>query len=400
MIDGSTTERWSFRESILASLSLPTLFTVSVALFPLLDVVKSPFPGFSLGTVVILVSEFLLIASMKNRETRIDLTSCFILYILCVSLVLFFSGITIYSEDGIITALLRLFKFILIVLPIFLLALYKSIDECLIFKTIRLICIVSSLYVVAQQAFLAIGLVIPNAFTQFATSDLYLSTGFAVSSSFRPSGLFLEPAHMAQYCLPFLLWQAFDPLKSDNRFLFLFIVSFGIVLTGSGMGVFGVVAILLAYCIKGLGKNALLIFAIVALTLVSLFALQTDFIQSVLERLFTANASGGGNAFEARIGNGMDIYYTKDIAEQLFGSGFGNVPASYTSGFEYVLNTLGIVGVVLLAGASIFVIARSETWGKLLILLYIVLMIGAQVFTAATFTFYYLLAYLSMKLLQ
>ena len=387
------------KKSFFAAISLPAIFTVTMVLFPLLDVVESPFSGFSLGTVAVLISEFALIAFSGKHEVRIGSISCFVLYAFCMSLVLLLSGVQIYSEGGLPTALLRLFKFALIVLPVFLFSLHKSVNVHLAFKVVRLVCIISSLYVMIQQVFLAVGIVVPNAFTQVAASDLYLTSGFGVegSSSFRPSGLFLEPSHMSQYCLPFLLWQAFDPVKSEKRLPFLIVVSLGVVLTGSGMGVLGVAAILLAYFVSKAGKNALMIFAIAALFFISLLAFQTDFMQSVMERLFTANVSGGGNAFEARIDNGMEIYFAKDIVVQIFGSGFGNVPASYMNGLEYVLNTLGIVGVVLLVASSISAAMRFEAWGKMVILLYFVLLLGAQVFTAATFSFYCILAYLSAK---
>lgn len=69
------------------------------------------------------------------------------------------------------------------------------------------------------------------------------------------------------------------------------------------------------------------------------------FLKNVVNRFTTDNIVGGGNAIQGRIGNGYQLFFEKDRYQQLFGSGYGNVPADvYLNEMTYILNTLGIIG--------------------------------------------------------
>lgn len=105
--------------------------------------------------------------------------------------------------------------------------------------------------------------------------------------------------------------------------------------------------------------------------------------------VYVRKYGGGGNAIQARIGVGYQYFYEKNIMQQLFGSGYGNVPANiYLNGITYVLNTLGIMGLAVFILILARYFKKGTAWKKMGIFTLLILTFFSQTFSPSALVFY------------
>lgn len=363
--------------------------SILIGLAPLLGAYRSPIEIIDMSTFLFLGCYILLLLKGKCyfNNSSFNLIFLYILIITPISIMLQSFYPSSYSIPF-NTVFLRYGKFVVLLGGYLILTKNQDFDTKLCIKVIRCVVYISFIFIIVQRAFYLTGRILNNPFIKYASSDLY--NGYSmVSTLFRPSAIFLEPSHMALYCIAFLCYTLFsEGNKTKKRDTMITIIS--IICTGSGMGVLSVVALMIYWsiCAKKLSLKRILI--IIILVAVAFLLYQTEFMQAVLARVFTNNAAGGGNAFVGRIGKGYIIWSQLPLLYKLIGNGFGNIaPNLYFNGITYMLNTIGICGCFLFVILIIRTYKASQKWSRILLLLYCALLFGSQLFTASSLMFYF-----------
>lgn len=363
--------------------------SILIGIAPLLGTYRSPIEIIDMATLLFLGCYVLLLLREKCyvNNSSFNLIFLYILIITPFSIMLQNFYKSLYSVPF-ITVFLRYGKFVVLLGGYLILTKNQDFDIKLCIKAIRCVVYISFIFIIAQRALYLAGRILYNPFIKYASSDLY--NGYSmVSTLFRPSAFFLEPSHMALYCVVFLCYTLFsEGNKTKKQDTIITITS--IICTGSGMGVLSVAALMIYWSICDEKLSLKKISEIIILVAVAFQLYQTEFMQAVLARVFTDNVMGGGNAVVGRIGKGYIIWGQLPLIYKLIGNGFGNIaPNLYFNGITYMLNTVGICGCFLFVILVIRTYKASQKWSRILLLLYCALLFGSQLFTASSLMFYF-----------
>lgn len=364
-----------------------------VALLPILSICKSPISGLDLGTFSTIIVAFVFLLKRRRLCTRRKyIFNYFILYILLITIINILIGSSSSANYASPTlTMLRLGKVVLVLLLFFSFNLIGITEYKCVINAIDKIVFVNVGFIVVQRLFYQLlGTPIANPISFLATNEAYNGPNYTmlIGSYLRPSGFFFEPSHFSQYCSLYLCFLLFGE-KSINVKKVIF-VALGIMLSGSGMGILMLVALLGVSLVLRFHKRILTSFMYIGAFAIILFYMsKSSFVQTMLDRVFSDGAVYGGNAIEARIGNGYRIYQSLNLINKLFGCGYGHVPNGvYLNGLAYLLNTLGLFGSTLFFFVCNYVFIRTKTWARWSILCYLVLLVGAQVFTPALIVYF------------
>lgn len=228
---------------------------------------------------------------------------------------------------------------------------------------------------------------------------------------FRPCTFFLEPAHQAQYCLPWLALAFFTGKfkQFKHSFVYLLLVTVGICFTTSSLGIFAAAILWLYYIVKSLmdkkgkfPKQAIIFIPILLAAIVMIFT-QENVSNQVLSKFYSVGSAEGGS-FSWRILRGIACFKEFGVINHIFGCGYGNVAdfliqnriyTIYDSGLEVVdymngasrlLCSLGIVGFILYA----FLIKSNllydfDSRKKSLFICFIIIMFTSSLFDSAIY---------------
>ena len=357
-----------------------SLFCIILALFPLLGVYRSPIPSIDIGTVGILLFG---ITSFGIRVYKNDVNPI-IVYILIFSPLMFLLS----NDANNVLYYLRYAKIILSLGLVFCFGLYKRFyNEDKVMRIVKVTIYVCSIYIFIQRILSIFGLYIQNPLVMYATFDGYLqSSSIDGKNLFRPSGFFLEPSHFSFYGVIFLIYSLFKKANFKDALL----VTISIICTGSGMGLISVGACWIAYFLLDNSKNRIgkKIVLMIALIISFIYLSRTTFFHQVVNRFTTDNVGGGGNAIDARIGLGYQIFQEKGVIYKIFGCGYGYVPANiYLNGLTYILNTLGFIGLVLFTSLMIKTFLKGDSWKKIGVIFYVFLGVFSQIFNPSSLIF-------------
>lgn len=190
------------------------------------------------------------------------------------------------------------------------------------------------------------------------------------SNNWRPSSIFLEPSHYAQFILlPFTI-SLFSKNKiiSHKQQIFLCVFfTIGIMISGSANGILISAFIWVIWYLNKTNKKMNLqkigiglLFIIISILLLT----STDFFSKAWGRVETLNVNGGASTGNLRLLQGLAVYENLSFPEKIFGIGFGNINAylienkittsyltelgnEYMNGFSTVLVSGGIIGFLL-----------------------------------------------------
>ena len=175
--------------------------------------------------------------------------------------------------------------------------------------------------------------------------------GIIIEGFFRPSAMFLEPAHFSAYCSIGLLCLVFGKKRIDWKAIF---VSLAICMTTSGIGIGSVVmiwAIYILYDLKSMNKIRMIRAYI--LILLSIFSFVILFYNFSFLRMALNRLSGADNALSGRLSGRLFIEELSGKT-RWFGVGYKNFSkfillniSYYFSSITELLYCQGIVGTVL-----------------------------------------------------
>lgn len=221
---------------------------------------------------------------------------------------------------------------------------------------------------------------------------------------YRPSAFFLEPSHLFIYCFPMLCLTLLSPNMTKGKFNASLIITAGIILSTSGMGIavaIGIWGVYFALYDSMQNKNNIasvyniftkrnicLLIGLVVLLIILYF--QVDFIKNTIDRIFISEDSGRSSAIGGRTQranmllerlSGSDWIFglTEDVSDINF-----NLP-----GFHATLYKYGIIGIILSYGY--YVIGLLKLKGQFFWISFIIILISF--FTAHTHGTFYMLYY-------
>lgn len=378
-------------------LNLAQIYSVIIGLYPLLGVYASPVPRVDLGTFLLLIVFVFLLSKRccRVRSGKKFMLMPMLLYIVLVTPVSYAAQMILPSSSdvAVMTALLRYMKFVVSIGV--LMAFGKSgLDSGTCLRTVRVVVYASTIMVVIQHVVYKImGIVIENPILDFSVSEAHKTARIMFGNgALRPSAIFLEPSQMSEYFLVFYCFVLFSKIYLDkHKSRDIIITMCGIVLTGSGVGILSVVAMTVYWLFitsdKKIRKAELVLFGVVVLFV--LIVTKSSYIITVMERLFTSRAMEG-NAVAARFGGGLSIWRKYNILYQWIGTGYGNAGGDvYWNGYEYILGTTGVAGVLVLAFCLIRGIQMAVGWKKMLLLMFTVLAVGVNLFTADQLIYFF-----------
>lgn len=253
---------------------------------------------------------------------------------------------------------------------IFMLALaLGKINIAFMLKVGRLICLAASACLILQYVcFYIFGFhlqLVPTSLLIPAAEQWILGamTGLAgvtgrIGNFYRPSAFFLEPAHVYLYMFPYLILLLFDEKLDKKAVWMALLISCGIFLSTSGMGigaVMGIWALFLVsrnekdgtFSLKNIfRKRNLIIIGIMAVVFI-LAVIYVPFVGRAVRRVFVPGKTGS-TAITGRISEALGMVSTMTPLQWLFGV------ADNTHGIEFhipgVLDVLyrhGVIGFVL-----------------------------------------------------
>lgn len=234
------------------------------------------------------------------------------------------------------------------------------------FRYVEIIAVIMTFVVIAQyMIYFGLGTTITTdrsflfPFKAFFTSGMtetLKGSKMIIGGLFRPSAFFIEPAHYSQYCLIGLTVSLANNEELLNKKAI--IISIGIILTTSGLGIVTTFAIWMVKLVingKGLTRSTIIYLCvgllILILAFIALFAVSNSFRMAVAR--ITTGSVDHKSALEGRLGTWILL---KDLnaEELLFGMGYGNIPTYgvkrityYMTGIIELLYCQGILGTSL-----------------------------------------------------
>lgn len=207
-----------------------------------------------------------------------------------------------------------------------------------------------------------------------------ITTGVGKSETlYRPSAFFLEPSHLAEYCIIALVVCLFNE-KPDKKSAL--VISLGIVLSTSGIGIISVFGIWIYWFVKKSQRRIIddlpkIISGIFAVLIVFLVLNQFEAFRVVISR-FTGQSKTGYNAIHGRF-FWWDTYFKNySFKDLLWGFGYSSLPDVYFTGMMTQLYAFGIIGFSIFIIALIVLFIKSKYSNRVLILIYFALLFGTN----------------------
>lgn len=402
---------------------LINILGVLILLFPILDQYAGITSHISLGEITLIFVIFLLVFVTKKVVWRFDKRDKLYILFLATSLLLsFFSGcITFgFSFESALLLWIRM-----VVYALFVKCAYDYIEnKGKLVKIYLLFCIVLCLYLFVQYVgYLGLGKVVSNyipflsvkgSLMDYASRDME----YVYSVSFRPSSLLSEPAKLAQYLAPGLVFLLFGNTVEDERkkWILIGIITAGLLLSTSFMGVLVCAVLYGLYFFRGrITREKLLIIVLAAISFVFVF-FKTDLITRNISRVSSGVSNSVGTSSSAlRLLRGWEIFFKLPIFNEIFGVGLNNIVnflkasdlvikyggsygyGEYCSTITYILNCCGIIGFVIFMLFLISCFKSAGREGKVLVFLVFAMGFGSSFLVTPTWVLFFVMIFLCKK---
>ena len=369
-------------------------FTVIILLLPILN--QYLLPG-NVEPIIVVAVVFSIIALKKSVSVTMDRFTVFFLITFCYSFfMLITNSFLISMKIEIFGIVFRYAKYFLEFIGI-IYSSKKLFEYEYAIKIYQVISIVILCSVVIEYAFfILLGnplyFIIPDVALSYNhgmnSNELIatLSRGVYNGYPYRPSAFFLEPSSVAYYILP---WLALKIFNSKNKTILL-IPTFALVLSSSTTGIVGIVLVWLFYFFRqgivnhsvSKAKSILLvpIFGVITI-LIWLMVGKSDAVKfaivSKLNSIRSFNISSS-SSLNQRLLRGVLYFANMKWYNWLFGVGYGglseyyhaihmnlimdegNQEVSYMNCMSTILNSFGVVGIILFWRWVIQIIKKSK----------------------------------------
>ena len=380
-------------------------FTSLIVFFPLLSIYETFVPRLSYAdfflVFFVIIFIFLILTFFKVKQLMFFLSFTVFLFV-----VLIFYFVQLYYKFQV--EFLSTIRYLLYILTTILG--YRYFDKVLALKLLRYFTLFLSFIVVSQfTTFYFFGYIIPwnipyipvvdNSFIEHVNSEHFLQF-------YRPTGLFYEPTHFAQYAIVYLIYiftsEHLSPNSTKKYFFDKFLIITAILLCASSLGF---VALLLIIIIKYifLNKRFFSLFNIIFLTLgvlvLSYLLYTIDYFSFIISRVYDFENFQFGPAFGYRFDSVFSLIYESDIYKLLVGSGRGSEDVYFTGVF-YIINSIGLIGLFMYFIVMFAVYKSSDLFGKYLISVVFLLSFGSEFVANFGLMFYTLFSLKSHRIVK
>lgn len=368
------------------------IWLIAIAMLPILNNYHISFLNQRLGIIVIiLLTPFVLINSIgrKYRKGRMHIIAFWVV----VTIIFVVNAIVNKTETSWIFEFLYL---LLLISSIFISTRQSKVNSNTFIYSVVWIATISSLIIIFQyMLYFVFSIHVPFIFKSLLSDQnrvLYnnlLETGMH-SGYYRPSSIFLEPAHLAQFSVVALIFSLFLKNRKRIHILFPILISISILLSTSSQGIFLAIFIWVSSIVmeykspQDLGKRFLKLFAVTLLVL-TLFATVGIF-QTAINRVFTGNFETS-----AAFGRLSGFYVLQnEISNKLFfGYGHLSEPNSlYLTGGIVFLYRYGIIGITLFIVFLLYDNRNAGYYNLLLIFTFFTLLIVSAIYGLSSMIFY------------
>lgn len=210
----------------------------------------------------------------------------------------------------------------------------------------------------------------------------------------RGRGLFREPSHLAIYLLLYIMAEQLYTDNTRSRNACIAIALVGLMVSGSSMGLVGIV---LFEILKAMMGSDLITFKITKKTITSIASVivigaiwfNSGYLQNVISHL---NNNGNGILSQSHL---VDIQkaFKGDwtLLDTIFGRGLQQVSSGYLPGWPRALYCLGISGIIMYIYAFGNIYVKSDFRKKVILLVFCLLNFGTEIMLGI-----FLLLYLSL----
>ncbi len=341
----------------------------------------SPIPGVDLGTFFVLVFAFLMLHDKRKKTYKLPKSLLILLVYTFLTTVI---GLTGYMYSEPISILLRLFKYLLVLIIMIGVGFPTYFEEGVFMNYLRKASFIVVGYAMVQSLFYFFtGVNLPGTFGPTKVDYTPDESAVAAVSSaldyfYRPTSFFYEPSHAAYFMCPYLCYLLFinkdlSDKKIRNAAIFM---SLGILVTTSGQGLVSLVACWGIWTLKELKKFN--VKAIILLVLAITFIIVNFDVYKIVERVITTDEYSG---IDARKG-GYDIMKETSIYKLILGFGYGNYDQTiYYSSLAEIITCTGIVGLILVINMYLRIYLKGIKFQKVLVIVSFLLMAGGGVYT-------------------
>lgn len=335
-------------EKLIIRFSIKNIHTLIIALVPILGLYR--FLGFDIGLGVILVSItgaitiFRLMTSGKAELSFGLIVITYLYYIIRKS--------GYYSDQlFLIMAMINIVGFC-----------FNSIDSVKLRKYIEAVAMINS-FLVILQAFSHYVL----GFNLILVNETLLNEGVQLASIngtlYRPSALFLEPAHFAEYCAIALISVLFPNDNGRAKLKKAVFITIGCLLTTSGIGIAIVLGIFGWYVLFTRRKHRTKIIYLVLwafiIAIVAVFLFQIPFFRLAIQRVF--GEVDGYNAFRGRFWAWDIVIGQMKGSTLLWGYGSPDFFKGYMTGIMQIIVQYGVAGLILFSFLFLYVSLKGRT---------------------------------------
>lgn len=382
---------WYYIQAAEGSLikNLSFLFTLQIILFPLTSIYATPIPNLSIADFLLVLTFpfFLFVSSQSNFKIhKVSISVYIFFFYILVTMIIQF-----VEETGV--GILSTIRFLLYLLV--LTYSYKLFDFSFAMRFIHKLTAFISLIVIIQfLSYFFFSYIIPWKLPLLSVIDkdmLDITDFESFFKYYRPSGLFMEPTHFAQFSLISITYTLNGNIISERKIGKVILPIIGILCSASSLGFF---FLIIAFGYWGGRKFSLkidfkrILIFIFFLTIVIYLISSIDYFKYIIIRMFGEDGVGYGAAMGYRFDSISYFMSGKlDFKDWLIGRGRSSEDIYFT-GFFYFLNANGIIGLLLYILLSLQFIITASSFGKYLMIIVFILSIGSEVVANFGLLFY------------
>lgn len=361
---------------------LTYFIAIIIGAFPVLSIYASPLRGVSVGDwclliclIVVLCSAYknILITGTLRQLPASPVVWYFVLITLQSFLMYIFFVFSSVDLSSPITRMIRYLFYLLFVVVMT----QGFTEKKVLLNIVVFISLLSTAWVFIQQIMYSVFSVpLPGYITCFPTfhSEHTFEETVAflkISQRYRPSGIFLESSHHAEYAILGLIVLLMH-YKNKKAFTGALFITVGLIVSTStlGMVLAAIVWIIWFFKIAPISSSSKLVIGVLFIgALICLIPLALS-IEQVSEALYKLNRYFGSGSVGFFSGARMESYaavFSLDIIYQFFGEGFGMMPNGepYMTSAAYIWYGLGLIGLLYtLAFIVILLIGTKQPYAK------------------------------------
>lgn len=364
-------------------MSVRKLNSIILGLLPVIMIYRVPFTKFGFSTLMVAYLAFFSILGLHENGWKLRLE---------YSLSIFFLYLISRNIGNGLHPLFIILSFIVI-----LGSRHDSFNISIALRTIELVALFISAIVIIQTVFhYVLGINLRTLYDSFILDEYAGILGYRIIGGiFRPAGLFLEPAHFAQYVIIALLQNIRKKNLSVPRLL---VLSIAMLCSTSGIGILLMIAAY-AYCLfirtKEINRKRrmqyFIIFA-VGMLIVVIIASKVPFIQLTTKRIFSQDESGY-NAIAGRSVHWQHTVQTLSGLQLFFGVGPKDFRVTgFITGLNEIIYYYGYVGLGLMLISILDPMIKrfkEKSWHGILCIVYLGLIITSDVVGFIMLTFWF-----------